>query len=227
MATLLGAHLDSTSAIAIAGEAAAAVGERLARAGGPPLTVEADRFALLSDDLDPPKAGRVRDLPESSLDAVVLRRAWADPSDIQQALETAIRVVRPGGEVIAADVDADRMIEGPSFRYPAGVLYRREPEAARRLRDSSASAALLGLAAVRAGFAELEAASYDDVRGEHDDVAGLWAALREGGWRGSIWVASDRLGPLFESATGDLTAAVPAGPAVDREPWHAVVGRVR
>ena len=57
---LVSTHLESGSAIAVAGEAAADLAEALVREGAPPLTVEADRFALLSAELDPPAVGRVR-----------------------------------------------------------------------------------------------------------------------------------------------------------------------
>jgi hypothetical protein len=48
LTSLVSAHLESGSAIAVAGEAAADLAEVLVREGAPPLTVEADRFALLS-----------------------------------------------------------------------------------------------------------------------------------------------------------------------------------
>jgi hypothetical protein len=212
--------------IAIAGESAALLGEQLVRAGGPPLTVEADRFAFLSDDLDPPKAGRVRDLPESCVDLCILRRAWHAPGEVTDAIVAARRVVRPGGEVAVVDVSADRLLSGPSPRYPVRLLYLAEPAVGAKLVSSTASAGLLGSSAVRGGLSDLEGYSYDDVHGEYEDVSALWAGIRERGWRGSAWIDSERSRSLFDDVAPALEGAIPLGHAVDREPWYGVIGRV-
>lgn len=65
LTSLVSTHLASGIAIAVAGEAAADLAEAPVCEGAPPLTVEADRFALLSAELDPPAVGRVRDLRSS------------------------------------------------------------------------------------------------------------------------------------------------------------------
>lgn len=212
--------------IAIAGERAATLGEQLASAGGPPLSVEADRFALLTDDFDPPRVGRIRDLPESSVDLAILRRAWSEPADVFRAISVAREVVRPGGEVVVADVAADRLLDGSNHRYPIRLLYALAPVAAERLRSSTAGANLLGPAAVSAGLKRLEVLTYDEVYSEYADASELWSGVQRRGWRGAQWVESGREGALFEAFAPALQAAIPLGPAVDREPWLAAIGQV-
>ena len=225
LATLVSTHLGAGSAIAIAGESAADFAEDLVRHGAPPLTVEADRFALLTDALDPPAVGRVRDLPEGTVDLVVLRRAWRTPADVADALAAAVRAVRTGGEVVATDIDVRQLLAGPSPRYPVRLLYLAEPEVADRLRASTAPPGLLGSEAVRAGLQDVVSINYDDERGIYEDVAGLWSGIREHGWRGAAWVPQERARSLLEDVASSMAGAVPAGWAVDREPWFAVFGR--
>jgi hypothetical protein len=227
LTSLVSAHLDSASAIAVAGEAAADLAEALVREGAPPLTVEADRFALLSSELNPPAVGRVRDLPEGVVDLVILRRAWRSHADVTGALSAAVGAVRPGGEVVACDLDVSQLLAGPSPRYPTRLLYLAEPEAAKRLVSSTASPGVLGSEAVRAGLLDVQSFTYDDERDSYEDVAGLWSGIRRRGWRGAAWVSQERARSMFEDVSASMAGAVPAGWAADREPWYAVIGRRR
>ena len=133
--------LTELESVAVAGESAGLVGEALAPAGGPPLIVEADHFALLSRSADPPAPTKLRDLDQSSVDLVVLRRAWQKVADVAAALRAGARVTRLGGEVLAVDIDVNRLLMGPSPRYPTRLLYLAEPAAALRLESSTASPA--------------------------------------------------------------------------------------
>ena len=227
LTSLASAHLGSGSAIAVAGEAAADLAEALVREGAPPLTVEADRFALLSADLAPPAVGRVRDLPEGSVDLVILRRAWRSHADVSGALAAAVGAVRSGGEVVATDLDVNQLLAGPSPRYPTRLLYLAEPEAATRLASSTASPGVLGSEAVRAGLLDVEGFTYDDEINSYEDVAALWSGIRQRGWRGAAWVSQDRARSTFEDVSSSMADAVPAGWVADREPWYAVFGRRR
>ncbi len=225
LASLVSTHLEAGSAIAVAGESAAEFAEDLVRSGAPPLAVEADRFALLTAALDPPTVGRVRDLPEGTVDLVVLRRAWRTRADIADALAVAVRAVRPGGEIVASDIDVSKLLAGPSPRYPVRLLYLAEPEVADRLRASTATLGSVATDAVRSGLHDVVTINYDDERGAYEDVAQLWSGIRERGWRGAAWVPQERVRSLFEDVAASMASAVPAGRAVDREPWFAVFGR--
>lgn len=225
LASLVSTYLDTGSVIAIAGESAAEFAEDLVRRGGPPLAIEADQFALLSDALDPPSVGRVRDLPEGAVDLVILRRAWRSHTDVADALTAAARAVRPGGEVVAADLDVSRLLAGPSPRYPVRLLYLAEPQAGEQLAASTASPGLLGSEAVRVGLHDVVSLTYDDERGVYEGAADLWSGIQRGGWRGAPSVPQERVGSLFEDVASSMAVAVPGGWAVDREPWYAVIGR--
>ena len=227
LTTLISTHLDAGSAIAIAGESAADFAEDLVRRGAPPLAIEADQFALLSDALNPPAVGRVSDLPEGAVDLVVLRRAWRVRTDVAGAFAAAVRAVRPGGEVVAADLDVRQLLAGPSPRYPVRLLFLAEPQAAEGLAASTASPGLLGSEAVRIGLRDVVGITYDDERGVYEGVAGLWSGIQRGGWRGAASVPQERARSLFEDVASSMAGAVPSGWAVDREPWYAVIGRSR
>jgi SAM-dependent methyltransferase len=220
-------YLATDSTIAIAGESAAGLAEDLVRNGSAPLSVEADHFALLSDALDPPAVGRVRDLPDESVDLVILRRAWRSRADVAAALSTAVRAVRPGGEVIATDIDVNQLLAGPSPRYPIRLLYLAEPMAASGLRSSTVAPGVLGTEAVRAGLSGVESLTYNDDRGAYESIAEFWSEVQKRGWRGAAWVSQDRSRSLFEDVARSMAGAHPVGWAIDREPWYAVIGRRR
>lgn len=224
LARLSSLPLTLVESVAIAGEGVVAVAAAISAAGGPPLVAESDHFALLSRSEDPPIAGRVRDLAAASVDIVVLRRAWRDPRDVGEALRIAHDRVVPGGEVIGADLDVQKLLAGPTPRYPGRLFYLAAPEAADGLRASTASPALLAADAVRAGFKPIEMLTYDDIRSTHDDVAALWTAIRARGWRGAAWTPAARQSEVIDAVATGMANAVPAGPAADREPWFAVIG---
>ena len=214
----------AVESIAIAGEGVIDVAAAFTAAGGPPLVVESDHFALLSRSDDAPTVGRVRDLPPMSVDLVVLRRAWQRPSDVAEALRIAHDRVIPGGEVIAADLDVQKLLAGPTPRYPGRLFYLAAPEAADGLRASTAAPGLLASDAVRAGFKPIDLLTYDDVRSTHDSVAELWNAVRGRGWRGAAWTPAELQRAVSGEVAVAMAAAVPAGPTADREPWFAVIG---
>jgi hypothetical protein len=220
-------YLSAESTIAVAGEAAADLAEDLVRNGSAPLSVEADQFALLSDSLDPPTVGRIRDIPAESVDLVILRRAWRSRSSVAAAFAAATRAVRPGGEVIATDIDVNQLLAGPSPRYPVRLLYAAEPAAAASLAASTVAPGVLGSEAVRAGLDAVESLTYDDDRGAYEGIAEFWSAVQRRGWRGAAWVSQDRSRSLFEDVAESMAGAHPVGWAVDREPWYAVFGRRR
>lgn len=219
--------LSEITSVAIAGESAVAIAQAFVAAGGPPLVLESDHFALLSRTDDVPAVGRIRDLPDDFADLVVLRRAWRSPGDVSAAMLVARDRTRPGGEVVAADLDVNKLLAGPTPRYPGRLFYLASPTAAARLRSSTATPALLGAEAVRAGLRPIDGITYDDVRSSHESVADLWASIRARGWRGAAWTPVEDQGPVLEQVAASLTGAVPAGPAVDREPWYAVIGSKR
>lgn len=224
----LAAHpLAELDRIAVAGEAAVMVATAFVAAGGPPLVLESDHFAVLSRSGDAPAAARMRDLPADWLDLAVMRRAWRDRDDVGEAIRVARDRVAPGGEVIAADLDVNRLLDGPSSQYPVRLLYLAAPIATQRLRDSTATPGTLGAEAVRAGLRPVDSLIFDDVLGRHDSAAALWAEMSRRGWRGATWTPLEYQGQVMEVAATGLARALPAGEAVDREPWVAVVGRKR
>ena len=145
---------------------------------------------------------------------------------IDRASDTACRATRPGGEVVVADLDVARLLEGSVHRYPIRMMWDAAPELRDRLRSSTPSPGLLGIAVVRAGLRDASSWSADDELGSYDDRASFLRVLERRRWRGDGWVSPDQMSFLLErvaeaSATIDLT-----GPIVDREPWVAVVGKV-
>ena len=207
--------------VAVAGEGVAAMSAAIISGLGLPLRMEQPHWAVLAaEDPGSSAAGRMSQLPASSLDVVVVRRAWADRPEAQHLLHLAHRLLRPGGALVAAELDADTLLEGPVARYPGAALWRRPGAPADSLRKSSLSAAVLSTDAVAARFASVSVVRFDEMLGEHRSMESLWANLRRNGWRGDSWLSSAQRVEFFESL-GPGGAAVPL---VDREPWFAVTG---
>lgn len=227
LTSLPGRPLRDLATIAIAGESAAEVAEAFAAAGGPPLVLESERFALLSRSADPPAATRVRDLPANSMDLVVVRRAWRAVGEVSSALQIARDRTVPGGEVIAADLDVNRLLAGPTPLYPLRLFYLAAPMAAERLRGSTATPGLLGGEAVRARLRGVDGLTFDDIYGTHDSVPELWRSIQERGWRGAAWTPLELHGVVMEQVAAGMARAIPGGPTSHREPWYAVIGTKR
>jgi hypothetical protein len=143
---------------------------------------------------------------------------------VAEAIQVARTATRPGGEVVAADIDVNRLLDGPSQRYPSRLLYL-DTEAKSRLVASSAPLGLLASSAVGSRLVEVESLVYDDVLGEYGDATELWSGIERRGWRGAAWVASDVARSLFQRVAESLDPP-PAGWTTDREPWLAVIGKV-
>ena len=216
--------LASIASIAFAGEAAGLVADAFYRAGGPPPILESDHFAFSSRDAEQPSVSRVRDLATGSVDLIVLRRAWKSVDQVAEAIRISKDRVASGGEVIAADLDVNRLLAGPTLQYPGRLFYLAAPSSAARLRESTATPALLGAEAVRASLRPIDGITYDEVRSSHESVAELWESIRDRGWRGSAWTPHDEHGTVLESVASGLVGALPIGEVADREPWYAVIG---
>jgi len=211
-------------AVAVVGEDAAVVAEALLRSGSPPIAVEEPQFVLLAADVEG-EPQRLRDLAPASLDMIVMRRAWSGQAEVGPALAVARRALRPGGRVMAGDIDASALASGALLRYPARFLY----DAAGlgdRVRQSVVSPTVLATEMIRAGFRNVSGDTLDEVRGRHESIEDFWVAARGGRWRGLEWVDPERRDLLFESVAPILAKAFPVGPVVDREPWFVVDGVV-
>jgi SAM-dependent methyltransferase len=221
-ATLLVALVPSdVGSVAVVGEGVHSMADAAVRDRALAPLVEHPRWAVLASGGSAVAAERLSDLPDGLLDAVVLRRAWSDRSEAKRLLTIAGRILRPGGALVAADLDVDALLDGPAVRYPIGALWRRDGAPAAALRSSTLSPTVLSTDVSAARFRDAFLASIDEVRGEYASDRALWAALREHGWRGDTWMAPGRRAEFF-----DALEALPSGsvPVVDREPWVAVTG---
>jgi hypothetical protein len=185
------------------------------------LLVERPRWAVLSAGELAVTAERLSDLPDAALDAVVLRRAWADRAEAMHLLAIAFCLLRSGGILVAAEVDADTLLEGPTVRYPTSSVWRRADGLAAALRSSSLSPAVLSTDAVAARFQSVAISRFDEEFGEYPSAGALWGALQERGWRGDTWMTPSQRASFFEALATDRIGGRGVG-VTDREPWFAV-----
>jgi hypothetical protein len=208
----------------VAGEAAPSLARSLQAAGSPPIGLEADRLAVLGDIETPDDARSLDDLPTGSADFVVLRRAWESRPGMGQAVRGAFAMLRPGGCVVVAEIDAARLLEGPAVRYPDRVLYDADPGLAGSVRVAAMERTVLAVEMVRAGFRRVAVADVEVERGRHASAADYWQALASSARRPLAALPAEDAERLIEEVAGDLARLAPLGPVVDREPWLMATG---
>ncbi len=211
--------------VVIAGEEASAVAVAYRSAGAPPVACEAPEFVVLGDIEVPRHTASLADLPDRCAALVVLRRPWTSRREVKQVLGQAARALELDGMVVAAEIDAARLLEGSSVHYPSRLQYLIDPEAGDRLRATVVERTRLALEVARAGFVDVVGLDVDEERGRYGSPDEYWQAVRGGAWRSLTEVAPQRRQEILEAVADDLRRVGPAGDLVDREPWYVVGGR--
>jgi hypothetical protein len=211
--------------VVIAGDEAAAVADAFRSAGAPAVVYEERALAVLGDVKMPDGVVSLAGLPDRCAELVVLRRPWASRPEVKQMLGEAARVLGLDGVVVAAEIDAARLLQGSTVRYPSRLQYLANPAAAERLRSTAVERTRLALEVTRAGFVDVVGREVDEERGRYPSPEDYWLAARGGVWRSLSTVALQRRQEILDTAADELERVLPAGEVVDREPWHVISGR--
>lgn len=215
-------------ACVVAGDDAAEVAEMAHRAGAPPPAYSAPGFVLLTRDPPEvdlePAAPSATGLPAGSVATIVLRNAWTGPESLAEVVDEARRVLAPGGHLLLAEWDLDRVLTAAPQSYPDAFFYAALPEVAERLRASMAYRHDLALALGRAGFAGLRSVEVDEVVAEFDERPGYLAWLRDRGFRGIRHADEERLAAVRAALPQLVRRLAPLGQVTHREPWRVAVG---
>jgi hypothetical protein len=210
--------------IAVVGADAAVAGGAIRAVGGRSLLVDGEDFVLLGDAVEDPAPTGLTEVVPGSLDLVVLRRAWSGRSSVLTVMRSARRAMRSGGELLALEVDASRLLKSSVVHYPLRLRFDHDPDAAQRLRSTTIPPAALMIDAVRAGFRNVVERRIDEPRAFFSSVDSYWEAIREGAWPSLAAMTPEGRERLLEALEPDLRASAPMGEVVDREPWIAVTG---
>ena len=212
--------------VLIAGDRAGLVAEELARTGSPPIASTGARLALLSesgesaiDDGTPGATG----LPDDSIDTLIVRHAWNGIRECGPVLSEAERILRPGGTIVAADLDWRRLLDAAPLRYPARILYDLRPGLAARLAAESVTPAELGMLVTRE-FRHVHGIDIDETLGIFPDAAAYSRMLRRHGWRGMEFLDDDDAARILDEATAATARIAAGGGVIEREPWRVLAG---
>lgn len=180
------------------------------RSGG--AAVAAERVGLAVTGLE---AQRTLESPDDArFDLVVLRHAWASPTDFHHAVATWKGRLETGGALVAAEPALEPLLVGSAVRYPAGLWLRHLPEIADRLADTLVGETRLGPGLVSAGLRDVEIHRVDEEGPVYDGPKEFWKATRPGLPDDVIAAAADDFATL-------------TGPLEDRRPWNVAVGFAR
>ncbi len=209
--------------VVVAGRDAGLLAETFHRAGSPPPVAEADGLVVLSEQPLDGEVSSLADVADALAGLVVLRSAWSDRSQLDGIAAEAHRIARPGGRLLAGDIDIDRLFGSSSIRYPSRVLHLGAPGSGAVMRRRS-TRMLLPVAVMRAGFGRVTALEIDEIRGIHDDAEAYWTAVRDEGRPVFADLEPGLVERLLERAAVELRRTAPVGPVVDDEPWFVVTG---
>jgi hypothetical protein len=222
------AELDITpgASVLIAGDRAGLVADELVRAGAPPLASSGDRIALLSEsDLASVEDGDAgaTGLPSGSVDTAIVRHAWSGIRECGPVLAEMERILRPGGTIVAADLDWRRLLDAAPLRYPARILYDRRPALAARLAATSVTPAELGMLVTRE-FRNVHGIDVDETLGRFPNAAAYSKMLHRHGWRGMELLEDEDAARFLEEAAKATARIAAGGAVVEREPWRVLAG---
>jgi hypothetical protein len=215
---------DWPSVVVVAGPRASDFASAFQAAGAPPISVEGDGVVTLSRSDGPPSSAGFAELPERWADLVVLRSAWQDRIQVGPMMRTAARVLRPGGRVLAGEMDVARMMEASAVRYPARLLFSVRPDLAAEVRATTIGGAMLSAETVRAGFGDVDIIDVEEIRGTFPSADAYWRYALGGGWPALAWLPALGAEQAVDSAAGDLARVAPIGPVSDRVPFVAATG---
>lgn len=197
--------------------------ERIGAAVPFAITDEVDRLVVLGDGpvLDPGSRVTATGLQPSSMVSVFMLEAWPNPGGIDEVVDEALRIVRPGGTVWLGRIDADALVNSTVSYRLSTLLYRRHAEHLRDLPDQGVVAptemALIrgGLRPVKSWHVELPIAAFAD-------ADAYLAAVADG-----MWLGIDLVPPAErERVMADLTTALERTPfpLVEYQPWVLAQG---
>ena len=224
MAAFDALEIDWGAPILVAGMDAAGLAGECARAGSAGIAAEGDDWFLLSSESPGDTPGSWHDLPHGTVGTVVLRRAWPDRPGLTSAVEAGAALVAPGGRLMVADLDTERLLEGSPVRYPYQFRFVLDPAARASFREMVMSTADLALEVGRAGMRGVLGVSLDEERGRYDGPAGYWTAVRDGAWPSLSEMPFVEREVLLEELAAELSRVAPMGEIVERRPWFTATG---
>ncbi len=157
-------------------------------------------------------------------DVVILRHAWRSVSDAEAAFREAYRILRPGGTVVAAQLDLGRLMSSRTERYPSRLLYALSTAARRAIESRLIPLIDIEIGLYRAGFRTVATAEVDDEVATYSPPAEYVAAVAERGWPGMQELDGDARTALIDALVAALPLLSADGQIVEREPWHVVRG---
>lgn len=172
-------------------------------------------------DDEPITPGRAGDHVGASF--VALLHAWASPRDMALVSRTAAGWLEPGGMLLLAELDVDRLRRASAQTYLSAMAYRMFPAMADDLASLCVNSTELVATAIRTGLDDKRSVELDRPRAVYGGPE-AWRSSGMDGWRG--------VDQLTDADAASLRLAVarlnpPSWPLVDREPWIAVAGRTR
>jgi len=217
-------EIDWTAPILVAGMDAGALAGDFMRAGSAGIAAEGDDWFLLSSEHPAEAPESWHGLPHGVAGTVVLRKAWPDRPGLTTAVEMGAALVAPGGRLVVADIDSERLLEGSPVRYPYRFRFVLDPAAEASLREESMSTADLTLEVARAGMRGVVGVVIEEERGRYDGPAGYWTAVRDVAWPSLLEMPSYDREILLEDLAAGLSRVSPMGEIVERRPWFAATG---
>ncbi len=226
MPTLRSLGVDWGGVAVVVGEEAPVFADACFRSGGQPLAASTDSFALLTRDPPAGDLAATSDLAGDSAGLVVMRHAWDGVEGLLEAVAEARRLLAPGGTVVLAEWDLDRILRSPARLYPDGFFYAALPEVVPRLRAMLAAPTDLAVELIRAGFKDVEGVDVDETVVEVPDRLSYLEFAKQRSFRGSGLATPDRLAAAWTAFVDFVPRIAPIGPVTHREPWRVVRGRV-
>ncbi len=200
--------------------------ERVALEMGAPIREAGEALVVVGEDgVDIPATAHpsATGLPDGSVDAVAMLAAWDGGVELRAVAREAARVVRPGGRVWLADLDAEALMASTPTAYPAALLYQARRDIGMEVLRRHEGSGRLSLAAMGAELQPVVASSSELPWAAFSGPGEYVEAVRSGAWPGTEMLGPDEM----ESLLVDLSTYLKRVrfPSISFLPWLLVRGQ--
>lgn len=211
--------VDGTGPVLVGGPLAERIGAAVPWA----IADEVDGLVVLGDGpvLDPGSAVTATGLPSASMESVFMLEAWPSPGGINEVVDEALRIVRPGGAVWLGRVDVDALVNATVATRLSALLYRRH---AGRFHDylDRGVVAPTEMALIRGGLRPVQSWHVELPLAAFADAGAYLAAVTDGMWFGIDLVSPAERKGVMADLTTELERA--SFPLVEYQPWVVAQG---
>ncbi len=225
---VLDSGLSVTGTNLVLGPGALVLAGGMAAEDAPPATFESAEYVLMTPGELAPHVGQPTalqtGLPDDSVDLVVMRSAYHDITSMEKTFGEVARVLRRSGGVFIADYSPRALAGSTPQNHPSRLLTLMFPHVEAQLKMRHPGSVDIAIAAVRAGFRDIDGWDVEDFVTHFEDYDDHVAWVAQGGWRGMEYLTDEQRDELLAVVRAEMPRIAPNNLIRESEPWTVARG---